>query len=132
MNHVTSAVVETSLAEAARVATTRWLGRFEEALRACDTAALAALFARSATTEIYSLFHGLSAGAGSEAIAAFLADAQASILARDFDLAEGARRHGWRAGWGRSDRGYLRFETAIGRGLGVVRLLATTRTRLGC
>ena len=126
MNHVAPTVLEASTAEDARAATTQWLGRFEAALRSPDTAALASLFAPECHyRDVLAFSWTIRPVQRAEAIAGFLTGAQPTILARDFALAEGrtppriARRLGIEV-----IEGIFRFETAVGRGLGVVRLLA--------
>lgn len=126
MNDVAPVVLEKSSAEYARTATNQWLGRFETALRSRDAAALAALFAPECHhRDLLAFSWTIRPAQGAEAIAGFLADAQLTTLARDFTLAEGrtpprlVRRLGIEV-----VEGIFRFETAVGRGLGVVRLLA--------
>jgi putative flavoprotein involved in K+ transport len=126
MNDIAPAVMQTSPAEDARAATGRWLGRFEAALRSRDVAQLAALFAPECHyRDLLAFSWTIRPAHGAEAIAGFLAGAQATILARDFALAEGRTppRHVRRLGI-EAIEGIFSFETAVGRGFGVVRLLA--------
>jgi len=122
-----AAVLPTSPAETARAAAGQWLGRFEAALRSLDTAALAGLFAPECYhRDLLAFSWTIRPEEGADAIARYLTGAQATILARDFVLAEDrtpprtARRLGIEV-----IEAIFRFETAVGRGLGVVRLLAS-------
>jgi cation diffusion facilitator CzcD-associated flavoprotein CzcO len=125
MNYAAPAVLAASSAEAL-AATNRWLGRFEAALRSHDAAELAALFAAECHyRDLLAFSWTIRPAQGAEAIAGFLTNAQPTILARDFTLAEDrtpprvVRRLGIEV-----IEGIFRFDTAVGSGLGVVRLLA--------
>jgi hypothetical protein len=125
MNYAAPAVLAASSAEAL-AATNRWLGRFEAALRSHDVAELAALFAAECHyRDLLAFSWTIRPAQGAEAIAGFLAGGQPTILARDFTLAEDrtpprvVRRLGIEV-----IEGIFRFDTAVGSGLGVVRLLA--------
>jgi cation diffusion facilitator CzcD-associated flavoprotein CzcO len=110
----------------ALAASNRWLQRFEAALRSCDAAQLATLFAPECHyRDLLAFSWTIRPSQGAEAIAGFLAGAQPTILARDFAVAEGrtppriVRRLGIAV-----IEAIFRFDTAVGTGLGVVRLLA--------
>src|SRR4051794_13223184 len=126
MNDVSPLGLEKSSADYACAMTNQWLGRFETALRSGDTAALAALLAAECHhRDLLAFSWTIRPAQGAEAIAGFLAAAQPTTLARDFALAEGrtppriVRRLGIEV-----IESIFCFDTAVGRGLGVVRLLA--------
>ncbi len=115
----------------ALAASNRWLQRFEAALRSCDAAQLATLFAPECHyRDLLAFSWTIRPSQGAEAIAGFLAGAQPTILARDFAVAEGrtppriVRRLGIAV-----IEAIFRFDTAVGSGLGVVRLLADDPAR---
>ena len=126
MNHSAPAVLETSPAEQASAAIGQWLGRFEATLRATDKAALAALFAPEChMRDLLAFSWTIKPAAGIEAITGLLAGAQPKIQARNFTIAEKrtAPRKVKRLGIDVYE-GIFKFETELGRGHGVVRLLA--------
>src|SRR5688572_8020378 len=109
----------------------RWLQHFEAALRSCDAARLATLFAPECHyRDLLAFSWTIRPSQGAEAIAGFLAGAQPTILARDFAVAEDrtppriVRRLGIEV-----IEAIFRFDTAVGSGLGVVRLLADDPAR---
>ena len=123
MNHVAPAALETP-ADQARTAISQWLGRFETALRATDKAALAALFApechyRDLLTFSWTIKPAEEVGP----IVDLLAGAQPKILAKNFAISakRTAPRRVKRLGI-EVYEGIFQFETALGRGHGVVRL----------
>ena len=131
MNDAATIVIEKPPAERARDATTFWLARFESALAAGHTDALAALFApechyRDMLAFTWTIRPAAGAGGG----AALLAGAQKTVAAHSFALAPGrtpprvVRRLGVEV-----FEAIFRFETATGRGFGVVRLPTETPTR---
>ena len=124
MNDVATMVMEQSPATRARDAASAWLARFEAALTAGNPAGLAALFAEeSHYRDMLAFSWTIRPSQGPGAIAAFLASAQKTIGARGFALAEDrtpprvVRRLGIEV-----YEAIFRFETAAGRGYGVVRL----------
>ena len=126
MNHVAPAVLETSAADHPRAAISQWLGRFEIALRATDKAALAALFAPECHyRDLLAFSWTIRPAEGVGPITDLLAGAQPSIQARNFAIAEARTppRRVKRLGI-EVFEGIFQFETALGRGHGVVRLLA--------
>ena len=125
MNHVASAVLETSAGQA-HAAVSQWLGRFEAALRAPDKAALAALFAGECHyRDLLAFSWTIQPAEGVGPITDLLAGAQPVIQAQSFAIAEGRTppRRVKRLGI-EVFEGIFKFETALGRGHGVVRLLA--------
>jgi hypothetical protein len=130
MNDSATIVLEKPLAEAARDAVTSWLARFESALTAAHPAAIAALFAPECHyRDMLAFSWTIRPAAGADTIAAFLTDAQATIQAHSFGLAPDrtpprtVRRLGID-----TYEAIFRFETALGRGFGVVRLPTATPT----
>ncbi len=131
MDHAATAVLETSPEEDARIAVSQWLGRFETALHAKHQAALAELFAQECHhRDLLAFSWTIRPAEGADGIAGFLAGAQPKILARDFVVAAGrtpprlVRRLGIAV-----IEGIFQFQTALGRGHGVVRLLADSPTQ---
>ncbi len=126
MNHSAAPTPETRTALENSTLVSQWLGRFEAALRAGDQGSLAALFAAECHhRDLLAFSWTIRPAQGAADIARFLAGAQPSIQARDFVLAAGrtAPRLVRRLGIAVVE-GIFQFETALGRGLGVVRLLA--------
>ena len=124
MNDAATVVLEKPSAERARDAAAQWLGRFETALASGDPAPIAALFAPECHyRDMLAFSWTIRPGLGAESIAAFLAEAQKTTGAHGFALAEGrtpprvVRRLGIEV-----YEAIFRFETATGRGFGVVRL----------
>ena len=124
MNDATTVVMETSPAERARIAATRWIGGFETALAEGRSDGIAALFApESHYRDMLAFSWTIRPDQGAESIARFLAEAQKTIGAHGFALAEGRTppRMVTRLGV-QVYEAIFRFETAAGRGHGVVRL----------
>ena len=124
MNDVVTMVMEQSPARRARDAAGQWLARFETALTAGDPASLAALFAEeSHYRDMLAFTWTIRPSQGPGAIAACLAAAQKVTAAHGFALADDrtppriVRRLGIEV-----YEAIFRFETATGRGYGVVRL----------
>jgi putative flavoprotein involved in K+ transport len=129
MSDVAAAVLDASAKALAE--SDRWMQRFEAALRSCDAAQLATLFAAECHyRDLLAFSWTIRPAQGAEAIAGFLAGAQPTILARDFAVAEDrtppriVRRLGIEV-----IEAIFRFDTAVGSGLGVVRLLADDPAR---
>jgi cation diffusion facilitator CzcD-associated flavoprotein CzcO len=124
MNDAATIVMEKPPAEAARDAVVQWLAGFEAALTAGDEVALAALFAAECHyRDMLAFSWTIRPDRGAGSIAAFLAGAQKTIGAHGFALASRrtpprvVRRLGVEV-----YEAIFRFETATGRGFGVVRL----------
>src|SRR6267378_6662681 len=103
-----------------------WLARFEHALGAGDAAALAALFrADGHWRDVLAFSWRIRTVSGSAAIAAQLELEARSTQASGFrtDPERTAPRHATRAG-AKCIEAIFRFETAAGRGSGVLRFLA--------
>jgi cation diffusion facilitator CzcD-associated flavoprotein CzcO len=126
MNHIAPAVLEASAADQAHAAISQWLGRFETALRATDRAALAILFAPECHyRDLLAFSWTIHPAEGVESITDLLVGAQPSIQGRNFAVANARTqpRRVKRLGI-EVFEGIFQFETALGRGHGVVRLLA--------
>ena len=130
MNDAATMLMEKPPAERARDAAVHWLGRFETALTTGGPAALAALFAPECHyRDMLAFSWTIRPAMGADAIAGFLAMAQKTTGARGFVLAEGrtpprvVRRLGIEV-----FEAIFGFETATGRGFGVVRLPTATPT----
>jgi hypothetical protein len=128
MNDDATIILERPPAEAARDAATNWLARFEAALTAGDTAALFA--PECHYRDMLAFTWTIRPAKGAAEIAAVLATAQATTHAHGFALAENrtpprvVRRLGVEV-----YEAIFRFETATGRGFGVVRLPTQTPTK---
>jgi hypothetical protein len=112
-----------SVADADHVAL--WLADFEAALQAGDRADLAALFAEeSHWRDLLAFTWNIKPHEGVAAIVDRLVESQPSIKARNFEIAKGrtAPREVRRAGVSVIEA-IFEFETELGRGHGVVRLL---------
>ena len=128
MNDAVTTIIEKSPSERACDAAVQWLEGFEAALTAGDRTALAALFAPECHyRDMLAFSWTIRPDQGADSIAATLADAQTATGARNFALAEGrtpprvVRRLGVEV-----YEAIFRFETATGRGFGVVRLPSET------
>ncbi|MCB4823884.1 flavin-containing monooxygenase [Roseicella aerolata] len=127
MNHIAPAASALAEADAVR----RWLGRFEAALQARDRDALAGLFAAdSHWRDLLALTWGITPHKGAAGIAGALCAAQERMRAHGFRIAEDrtpprrVRRLGIEV-----IEAIFSFETALGRGDGVVRLHADDPAR---
>jgi putative flavoprotein involved in K+ transport len=103
-----------------------WLGRLDAALRSGNRALLASLFAPDGHwRDLFAFTWTITPCEGPDAIAALMAEKQLAVEARGFAIAEGRTppRRAQRAGIDVIE-GIFRYETAVGRGFGVVRLLA--------
>src|SRR5919198_2865304 len=105
-----------------------WLARFEHALGSGDAAALAALFrADGHWRDVLAFSWRIRSVGGCDAIAAQLGLEAPRVRASGFrtDPERTAPRHATRAG-AKCVEAIFRFETAAGRGSGVLRFLADT------
>jgi hypothetical protein len=103
-----------------------WLARFEAALSARDAARLQNLFhPESHWRDVLALSWRIRTASGAQALVAELLDHAARARPKSFgvDPNRTAPRHVTRAGT-KCIEALLRFDTAIGQGNGVVRLLA--------
>lgn len=127
MNDTTTFTSAANTTASLNALTTTWLKRFELALDASGTETLAQLFAEECHyRDILAFSWTLKPAKGAATIAQFLQSAQAKIQAKSFALAERrapprkVRRLGVEV-----IEAIFKFETAVGRGHGVVRLLAS-------
>src|SRR5438445_9564421 len=112
-------------AESLTTVASEWLARFERALAGRDEAAIAALFhSESHWRDVLALTWRIGTLSGAGSLAAGLASHSARARPRDFevDLRRTPPREVTRAGT-KCIEAIFRFETEIGRGSGVLRLL---------
>jgi putative flavoprotein involved in K+ transport len=126
MDNVEEAVLARNAAAKEAIAVQQWLESLEAALREGSVAAIAALFVPdSHWRDLLAFTWDLTPHIGVDQIAAALSKAQPLVQARGFALAKNrtpprrTRRHGVDV-----IEAIFDFETAVGRGNGVVRLLA--------
>jgi cation diffusion facilitator CzcD-associated flavoprotein CzcO len=131
MNDAAIIVMEKPPAQQARDAAIQWLSQFESALNARDQTALAALFDTECHyRDMLAFSWTIRPDHGAGSIATFLAGAQTSTRAHGFALAEGRTPPGIVRRLGvEVHEAIFRFETATGRGFGVVRLPTQNPTR---
>jgi cation diffusion facilitator CzcD-associated flavoprotein CzcO len=104
----------------------RWLDQLDAALQSGNRAAVAALFAPDAHwRDLLAFTWSITPQQGAGEIASLMLAKQAAVSARGFKIAEGRTppRRVQRAGFDVIEA-ILQFETQVGRGYGVVRLLA--------
>ncbi len=119
-------VFEKTAALSERELVEQWLARLDAALQSASRASVASLFAADGYwRDLLAFTWSITPSQGADAIAALMVAKQATAAARGFAIAEGRTppRRVHRAG---NDvvEGIFRFETEVGRGIGVVRLLA--------
>jgi len=125
MDDVTPAVLDANRAASAESIVTDWLSAFEAALTGGDAAAIAALFqADSHWRDLLAFTWHISPYRGADDIAAAIVAAQVPTRACGFTLAAGRTppRRVTRLG-NKVIEAFFDFETAVGRGAGVVRLM---------
>ena len=108
-----------------------WLGRLEAALQSASRASVASLFAADGHwRDLLAFTWSITPRQGADDIAALMVAKQATAGARGFAVAPGRTppRHVHRAGI-EVVEGIFRFETDVGRGIGVVRLLGKEPSR---
>ena len=104
----------------------QWLGQLDVALQSQSRASVASLFAADGHwRDLLAFTWSITPSQGAEGIAALMVTKQRTAKARGFAIAEGRTppRRVHRAGVDVIE-GILQFETEVGRGFGVVRLLA--------
>jgi cation diffusion facilitator CzcD-associated flavoprotein CzcO len=127
MSTTTERILEKPVVASEKALVERWLAQLDAALQMASQKAIAALFAPDAHwRDLLAFTWFITPCQGATAIAALMAEKQAGAQARAFAIAEGRTppRRVQRAGSEVIEAIY-QFETAIGRGYGVVRLLAT-------
>ncbi len=118
--------VQSTAAESESARVTQWLNRFEDALQNGAATTLASIFAPdSHWRDLLAFTWTITPREGPNAIAELIVAKQAATQARGFAIAEGRTppRRIKRAGIDVIE-GIFQYETALGRGFGVVRLLA--------
>src|SRR3954462_14843378 len=104
-----------------------WLGRFDVALQSESRSSVASLFAADGHwRDLLAFTWSITPRQGADEIAALMVAKQPEAKARAFAIAEGRTppRRVQRAGFDVIEA-IFRFETELGRGYGVVRLLAS-------
>jgi putative flavoprotein involved in K+ transport len=127
MNLANQLVLEKAVVQSEKELVGQWVERLNAALRSASAASVAMLFATdSHWRDLLAFTWSITPSRGADNIAALMVAKQAGTRARDFAIAEGRLppRRVQRAGI-EVIEGILRFETEVGRGFGVVRLLAT-------
>jgi len=131
MSVVSQSVVEKAVPQSGAAHVEQWLAQLDVALQSGSRASIAALFLPDAHyRDILAFTWTLTPAQGADHIAALLVGKQSSAKARGFALAEGRTppRTVQRAGLDVIEAIY-QFETALGRGYGVLRLLAAEPTK---
>jgi cation diffusion facilitator CzcD-associated flavoprotein CzcO len=127
-NHLVS---EKSIVHSEKELVERWLGRLDVALQSQSRASLASLFAHDGHwRDLLAFTWSITPKQGAEDIAALMVSKQGTARVRAFAVAEGRTppRRIQRAGIDVIE-GIIQFETEVGRGFGVVRLLAADPSR---
>lgn len=127
MSAVHPTAVEKTSARSERALVEQWLDKWNVALHSSSTASVAALFAQdSHWRDVLAFTWSLTPCEGPEAIAALMVAKQITTKARGFAIAEERTppRRVTRTGF-EVIEGIFQYETEIGRGFGVVRLLAS-------
>lgn len=117
----------TTAADSAQSHVKRWLDELNAALNSENKASVASLFAADGHwRDLFAFTWSITPCQGPDAIAALMLEKQAAVKARGFSVAEGRTppRAVQRAGVDVIE-GIFQYETLIGRGYGVVRLLAS-------
>lgn len=133
MNELDQAVRERQAKDSAERHAARWLASFEQALAGRDARQLKSLFCKdSHWRDVLAFTWHLKPFLGQDEIATNLADRQARTNAHDFSLAPDRTppRHVRRLG---ADciEAIFEFETAVGRGNGIVRLVPASSPQSG-
>ena len=126
MDAVEQEVLERTVVPVEKALVEQWLAHLEAALRDASAASLASMFAPDGHwRDLLAFTWSITPSQGAEAIAALMVEKQATARAHGFALAPGRTppRRIQRAGI-EVIEGIFQFETTVGRGFGVVRLLA--------
>ena len=124
-------VLEKTVARSEKELVELWLAQLDSALRSENRVAVASLFAPDGHwRDLFAFTWSITPCQGAENIAALLVAKQGTTRAREFAVAQGRTppRRVKRAGLDLVE-GIIQFETEIGRGIGVVRLLADEPSR---
>src|SRR5215217_925368 len=131
MDTVTQLVIEKSVVHSERDLVARWLGELDAALQSENRPSVASLFAADGHwRDLLAFTWSITPKHGAEDIAALMVEKQRIAKARGFAIAEGHTppRRVQRAAVDVIE-GIFHFETELGRGFGVVRLLAAEPSR---
>jgi cation diffusion facilitator CzcD-associated flavoprotein CzcO len=126
MDAANQLVFEKTVAQSEKELVEQWLGRLDVALQSESRASVASLFAPDGHwRDLLAFTWSITPKQGAEDIAALMVAKQGAARARGFAIAEGRTppRRIQRAGIDVVE-GIFKFETELGRGFGVVRLLA--------
>jgi putative flavoprotein involved in K+ transport len=126
MDAANQLVFEKTVAQSEKELVEQWLGRLDVALQSESRASVASLFAADGHwRDLLAFTWSITPKQGAEDIAALMVAKQSAARARGFAIAEGRTppRRIQRAGIDVVE-GIFKFETELGRGFGVVRLLA--------
>ena len=126
MDTANQLVLEKTAVQSEKELVGQWLGQLDVALQSASRAAVASLFASDGHwRDLVAFTWSVTPCQGAEAIATVMVAKQGSVRARGFAIAEGRTppRRVMRAGTDVIEA-IFRFETGVGRGYGVVRLLA--------
>jgi len=126
MDSVNPQVLEKVAARTEKEIVEQWLSQLDVALQSESRSSVAALFAPDGHwRDLHAFTWSISPRQGADEIAALMVAKQGTTAARGFAIAEGRTppRRVARAGYDVIE-GIFRLETAVGRGAGVVRLLA--------
>jgi cation diffusion facilitator CzcD-associated flavoprotein CzcO len=127
MSVVNKPAIDSAAVQSERALVEQWLDKFNIALHSGSVASIASLMAPDGHwRDLLAFTWTITPCEGAEAIAALMVAKQAATKARGFAIAEGrmAPRRITRAGVPVVE-GIFHYETEIGRGFGVVRLLAS-------
>jgi putative flavoprotein involved in K+ transport len=127
MDTATQPVLERTVVQSEKEIVEQWLGRLDVALQGGSRASVASLFAPDGHwRDLLAFTWSITPRQGADDIAALMVAKQETARTRGFAIAEGRTppRRIQRAGFDVIE-GIFRFETAVGRGFGVVRLLAS-------
>ena len=131
MDSANQLVFEKTVVKSEKALVEQWLGQLDVALQSESRAAVASLFAPDGHwRDLLAFTWSITPRQGAEDIAVLMTAKQATAKARGFALAEGRTppRRVQRAGIDVIE-GIFQFETGVGRGFGVVRLLAGEPSR---
>ena len=127
MGIANTSVLEKDVAVSERALVERWLGQLDVALQSGSRTSVASLFvADGHWRDLVAFTWSITPRQGAQDIASLMVSKQALVKARGFAVAEGRTppRRIQRAGFDVIE-GIFQFETEVGRGFGVVRLLAS-------
>ena len=127
MDAANQRVLEKTVTRSEKELVEQWLAQLDSALRSENRTAVASLFAPEGHwRDLFAFTWSLTPCQGADNIAALMVAKQGTTRAREFAVAQGRTppRRVKRAGLDLVE-GIIQFETETGRGIGVVRLLAS-------